>query len=447
MGSKWRIAPERGTRYIKYSKEIWAWACYDFANSPFSTTITTVIFNVFFVTVVVGPGGFLLGKTLIPGSSLWAYLISFSTLLVGILSPILGAIADCGGFKKRFLIGFTLLGVFSTGMLFWAQEGMVLWSSFFFFVANLAFAGAFTFYNAFLPSLVSKEKLGSISGLGWALGYMGGGLCLALNLWMIQKPSTFHISSLDHFPVRFGFLLVAFWWLFFSLPLFLLVRESAPSSMRINFIQSIRLGLSRIRQTVRRFRCYPELFRFLMGYLLYNDGIETVIVVASIFAAEELGMKKGEIIQCFLMIQGVAFVGSLLFGRLADLWGNKKTILVTLLLWMGVLFWSFWMKNSWQFWQAGVLIGLILGGSQSASRSLFALFTPRENTAEFFGLFSLSGKVVATLGPLSFGLCRQILGSTRWAVGSLLFFFVLGSLFLLGVNEEKGLKESQLAVE
>lgn len=413
---------------------------YDFANSPFSTTVTTVIFNVYFVSVVTGGGLVVLGRT-VPGTSLWAYLVAASTLSIAVLSPLLGAVADCAAAKKLFLGLFTLAGALGTALLFFARPGEVWLASGAFFLANVAFAGAFAFYSAFLPELAEKEEMGRLSGLGWALGYIGGGLCLAVNLLMIQKPALFGIPDADHLAVRICFVVVAVWWLLFSIPLFLWTKERAVPTGQVGW-ELVSGAFRRTLRTLREVRRYPEMAKFLAAYLLYNDGIETVIFMASIFAAEELGMKQGEIIQCFLMIQGVAFVGSLVFGRLADAFGNKRTVMASLALWAVALVWALLMRSTTEFWGAGVLIGLIMGGTQSASRSLFAVMTPKENAAEFFGFLSLSGKMIATIGPLTFGVMRQLLGSVRWAIFSLLVFFVAGALILALVDEQKGERES-----
>lgn len=427
-------------------REIWSWAMYDFANSPFSTTITTVIFNVYFVTTVAG-AGLQVGGTHIPGASLWAYIVAASSLIMGLMSPFLGAIADCSASKKRFLLLFTAVGSAATTALFFATPGSVWLASTAFFAANLAFAGAFAFYSAFLPELSDKENMGTLSGFGWALGYIGGGLCLALNLMMIQHPDWFGIpSSTDHLAVRLGFLSVGVWWLAFSAPLFLWLKERAVPTGEHGWAL-MKHAAGRTFKTLKEVRRYPELAKFLGAYLLYNDGIETVIVMASIYAAEEIGMKQGEIISCFLMIQGVAFVGSLAFGKLADMVGNRRAVYMTLFLWVGVLAWALFMTTPREFWWAGALIGLIMGGTQSASRSLFAVMTPKQNSAEFFGFLSLSGKMVATLGPLTFGLMRQWLGSVRWAVFSLLVFFVAGAAILFFVDEAKGRHESDHPLE
>lgn len=438
-----RLAPSLGDK-----RAIWSWAVYDFANSPFSTTITTVVFNVYFVKVVVGDGGYRLFGHAIPGDAWWSYLIAASTLSIAVLSPLLGAMADHSGSKKLFLAGFTVLGAAATAALYFADAGAAGLASLNFFCANLAFAGAFAFYNSLLLDVAPQDQIGRISGLGWACGYIGGGLCLALNLAMIQQPAWFGLPADGSLKVRLSFVVVGAWWLLFSVPLLLWVRERAGAAAAATqgWGEIAREGFTRVGHTFRQIRRFPQLVRFLFSYLLYNDGIETIIVIASVFAATEIGMQQGEIIQCFLLIQFVAFIGSLVFGKLADRFGAKKAILGSLLLWILIVLWAMVMTTSREFWVAGALIGLVLGGSQAASRALYAEFTPEENSAEFFGFLSLSGKMMATLGPLTYGWARQVFGDVRPAIGSILIFFIAGAALLTTVDEAAGKAQAKEAV-
>ncbi|MBI4054798.1 MAG: MFS transporter [Elusimicrobia bacterium] len=419
-------------------REVWWWALYDFANSAFSTTVVTVVFSVYFVTAVAREG--LYG---IPGSALWALAVSGSTLISAFLAPWLGAVADASGSKKKFLFFFTLLGCLGTAGLFSVRPGEAEWGLLLFALANLGFAGAFSFYNAFLPELADSSRMGQVSGLGWALGYLGGGLCLGLNLWMVQSPSFFHISVENHMPVRATFLTVSVWWFLFSLPFFLWVSERTrvgPVGIR----RSFSAGLRSLWRTLKEVRRYRQLAKFLLAYLFYNDGVETVIVMASVFAAEELGMGTSSIIGCFLWVQAVAFVGSIAFGRTADRWGDRETLTVSLWVWMGILFWALWMRSVPEFWISATLIGLVLGGTQAVSRSLYARLTPRGRSAEFFGFYSFSGKFFAVLGPLFFAVIRTWTGSPRWAIFSLLGFFAVGAMILYSVHPEDSQQDGEL---
>lgn len=279
-------------------------------------------------------------------------------------------------------------------------------------------------------------KFGSLSGLGWALGYLGGGLCLALNLAMIQKPNWFGLPTVDHMPVRFTFLVVGFWWFIFSLPIFLWVKDRGTVQTPESFSQSWNAALKSVGSTLKLANGkHRNLFRFIIAYLLYNDGIETVIVMASLFAMQVLGMQESEIILCFLMIQFVAVAGAYLCGKLGDRWGNKRSLQFTLTLWSAALFWALFMRTKTEFWFCGALIALVLGGAQSLSRSLFAGIVPKGMESQCYGFLNLSSKVSATLGPLTYAVSRQITGSPRWAILSMLIFFVLGQMILRGVQE------------
>ncbi|MBI2119757.1 MAG: MFS transporter [Elusimicrobia bacterium] len=414
-----------------FKKEILAWAFYDFANSAFATTILAVVFNVYFVKVICS-GGVLVGKFLIPSEAFWAYSFSFSTLIIFFLSPILGAQADLASSKKKFLILFSLLGAISTGFLSCFKEGDYWAAALFFVLANSGFALANVFYNAFLKSLSTPNTVGRVSAIGWAFGYIGGGLLLFINLWMIQRPEWFFIPLENHLPTRAAIFSVSIWWILFSLPIFFWLDE--PKSPQLEKQSSVFIGFQNVLQTLKNLKNHKEIFKFFLAYLIYNDGIETIIIMASIFGAQELKMSQSELILCFLLIQGVAFLGSLLFGSIADTWGHKISIWITLIIFCAVTLWAaLILKSKFEFWILGAVVGLILGGSQSASRSFLSLLSPKEKSAQFFGFFALTGKVSNVVGPLTFGLLVQFF-SLRIAVFSLTFFFIVGIFLLFYVN-------------
>lgn len=415
------------------NREILSWALYDFANSGFATTILSVIFNVYFVKVICVHGVSLFG-ILIPGESFWGYTISFSTLVIFFIAPLLGSVADCSASKKKFLFFFWLLGFIFTSFLFFGVENSVWSASFFFIIANIGFWAGNVFYNALLHDISTTETYGRISGIGWALGYIGGGLLLAINLLMIQKPAWFHIPDQNHLPVRFSILSVSFWWMIFGIPIFIGVREKSGSKTQKLNLKILSIGFKNLIITFRNLKKNREVFKYLMAYLTYNDGIETVILMASIFGAKELGMRQDQLILCFLMIQGVAFFGSLIFGTLADKVGHKKSISVSLIIYLFVCFWGMYMKSQAEFWVLGVVVGIILGGSQAASRSLLALMIPKEESAQYFGIFALAGKLSVVIGPFIFGVMAQFF-SLRAAVGTLSLFFAAGLLILHFVKE------------
>jgi UMF1 family MFS transporter len=431
-------------------REIFGWAMYDFANSAFATTILAVIFNQYFATVVAGgeKGVELFGFRL-HGASFFTFSVSFSMAISALFSPFLGAIADTSGSKKRFLIFFCYMAVLFTGLLYFVHEGNYWMGAVFFIIANIGFAEGNVFYNAFLPEISTRQNIGRISGLGWALGYIGGGALLAINLIMLKYPEALGFPA-GYFTVQDCFLSVALWWLIFSLPTFLFLKERSKASLpRIEgnyFVE----GYRRLRHTFHRVKTFKELSKFLLAFLIYNDGIETVIVMASIFGADVLGMKTNELIIFFLMVQGIAFVGAMVFGFLADAIGNKKTVMISLGIWCLIVLWAFQLGILWdpktEYWVLGVLVAMVLGGSQAASRSLQGLFTPDTNSAEFFAFFGVSGKFASVFGPLIYGILIVITGSVQSGVLSVLLFFAIGMAILWTVNEKKGMEEKQKPV-
>jgi len=428
-------------------RDIFGWAMYDFANSAFATTILAVIFNQYFATVVAGgeKGVEVLGVRL-HGASFFTFTISLSMAISALFSPFLGAVGDASTSKKRFLMAFCFIGVLFTGLLYFVHEGDYWMGAGFFLMANIGFAEANVFYNAFLPEISTDQNIGRISGLGWALGYIGGGALLAINLIMLQYPEWMGFPA-GHFTVRDCFVSVAIWWLIFSIPIFLFLKERSRASLprieRNYFLE----GYRRLRHTFRRIQTFKELTKFLFAYLIYNDGIETVIVMASIFGADVLGMKTNELILFFLMVQAIAFLGAMVFGFLADTIGNKRTVMISLGIWSLIVLWAFRLGIFWEakteYWILGVLVALVLGGSQAASRSLQGLFTPGANSAEFFAFFGVSGKFASIFGPLIYGILIAITGSVQSGVLSVLLFFVVGMGILWTVNEKKGLEEKQ----
>ena len=425
-------------------REIFGWVMYDFANSAFATTILAVIFNQYFASVVAGgEKGVLVFGFRLHGASFFTFILSFSMAISAVLSPFLGAVADFSLLKKRFLMFFCYLGILFTGLLYFVHEGDYWQGAVFFILANIGFAGGNVYYNAFLPEISTERNIGRISGLGWGLGYIGGGILLAMNLIMLKYPSWLGLPQ-GFFTVQDCFLSVAFWWLIFSIPTFLFLkerREGLPQKI------SFRAGYQRLWHTFGRIKTFSQLTKFLIAYLIYNDGIETVIVMASIFGAEVLGMETGEIILYFLMIQGIAFFGSLFFGFLADAIGNKKTVMISLGVWSLIVLWAFRLGIIWEpkteFWILGVLAGLVMGGSQSASRSLQGTFTPEANSAEFFGFYAVSGKFASIFGPLIYGILIALTGSLQSGILSVLLFFVVGLFILWTVDEMKGMEEKK----
>ncbi len=431
-------------------REIFSWAMYDFANSAFATTILAVVFNQYFATVVAGGGrGIEFIGFRLHGASFFTFSVALSMAISAVLAPFLGAVADASASKKRFLMIFCYIAILFTGLLYFVHEGNYWRGAIFFIIANIGFACGNVYYNAFLPEISTDQNIGRISGLGWALGYIGGGVLLGINLIMLKYPHRLGFPS-GYFTVQDCFLSVALWWLIFSLPTFLFLRERAEKTFPSFGKNYFSEGYQRLRHTFRRIKTFRELTKFLVAYLIYNDGIETVIVMASIFGAEVLGMETGEIILFFLMVQGIAIFGSLIFGYLADAIGNKKAVMISLGIWSFIVIWAFSLGILWdpktEYWILGALAGIVMGGSQAASRSLQGIFTPDANSAEFFGFFAVSGKFASVFGPLIYGILIAITGSVRSGILSVLLFFVIGTVILWSVNEKKGMEEKQKPV-
>jgi len=431
-------------------REIFGWAMYDFANSAFATTILAVIFNQYFATVVAGgERGVEFFGVRLHGASFFTFSVALSMAISAVLSPFLGAVADASASKKRFLMIFCYIAILFTGLLYFVHAGNYWRGAIFFIIANIGFACGNVYYNAFLPEISTDQNIGRISGLGWASGYIGGGVLLGINLIMLKYPGWLGFP-VGYFTVQDCFLSVAFWWLIFSLPTFLFLRERAQKALPPSGKSYFSEGFQRLQHTFRRIKTFRELTKFLVAYLVYNDGIETVIVMASIFGAEVLGMETGEIILFFLMIQGIAFFGSLVFGFLADAIGNKKAVMISLGIWSLIVIWAFRLGIIWdpktEYWILGVLAGIVMGGSQAASRSLQGIFTPDANSAEFFGFFAVSGKFASVFGPLIYGILIAITGSVQSGILSVLFFFIIGTAILWTVNEKKGMEEKQKPV-
>ncbi|MEW6327666.1 MAG: MFS transporter [Thermodesulfobacteriota bacterium] len=433
-------------------KQIFGWAMYDFANSAFATTILAVIFNKYFALEVAGGerGVFIAGVHL-HGATFFTLIVSFSMAISALTAPILGAIADFSQRKKAFLAGFCYTGIIFTALLYLVQPGDVWSGAFFFIMANIGFSGGNAFYNAFLPQIATPANVGRVSGLGWAFGYIGGAALLVLNLFMLNGldiPGSGRII----FTVQACFLSVAIWWALFSLPTFLWVREKKADRKGVKVGDTpgrdrtyAAIGLARVKRTLSQIKKFRELSLFLIAFLFYNDGIETVVVMTSVFAAEVVGMQTQEIIFLFLFIQAVAFVGSIFFGYVSDRLGHKRTILCTLFIWMIAVIWAFFLgwllEPRREFWIICFLAGLVLGGSQAASRALQGILTPVSHAAEFFGFFAISGRFASIFGPLSYGLLIYLTGSLRWGILSVAVFFIIGALILLQVDEKAGMTE------
>jgi UMF1 family MFS transporter len=405
-----------------YTKlRIFNWTLFDFANTAFSVVIVTVIYSRYFTNQVAGGQRWL-----------WGLAVSISMLLTAILSPPLGAIADSTNRRKLYLIFFTAASIVCTSCLFFVQEGMILLGMILFIIANIGFEGGIVFYDAFLPTITSRTSYGRVSGYGFAMGYLGA-LAVLVIIYFLLPPS---LSPDYLFYVRLSFVIAALFFLVFSLPLFLTGIESRENPRKITAPFSD--GFRQAKQTfVALFtdKQFAHLGRFLAAFFTYNNGISTVIVFASLFAADTLRLPDIDIIIFFAVVQTSAIVGSLFFGILTDKIGPKSTISITLIIWMLIIAGAYFVQSIPWFYAIGLAAGIAMGSSQSASRSLMALLTPKDRGAEFFGFYNgLCGKASATIGPLIYGIVADFT-TERLAIAVVGIFFLIGFIILQKVEE------------
>lgn len=408
------------------TREITAWAMYDWGNSAFATSILSAIYNVYFSKTVVP------ADSAIKGESWWNWANSISMIVACASGPIIGAITDYTGSKKRFFVFFWLLGVAACTSLFFVHPGDVLLGFVLFILANIGFGASVSLNNAFLVELAPPDKMDRVSSFGWALGYVGGGLCLAINLVMYK------LMADKVFAVRCCFAVVGLWWFVFSLPAVLWLKERATPKARPPGASLLSLGFADVLSTLRNLRRYKQLFVFLLAFLFFNQGIETVISNASIFGAKVAGMMEDDLMLCLLVIQGVAAVGAFVFGRFAERAGSKKVIFLSLFIWLGVLAFAFFTASKGMFWALGISVAIVLGGTQALARGFFGQLTPPARSAEFFGFFAIGGRAAAALGSLLFGTVSQLMGHMKWGIVSLAVFFIAGMVLLLRVDEKAG---------
>ena len=418
-------------------KEILGWACYDIADSAFTTVIVTVLYASYFGKVVVGDTG--------RADFLWGLGASISELVVALLAPVLGAIADFSGSRKKFLAVCAGTIVFFTASLWFVGPGMATVGLGLYIAANIGFAGGGVFIDSFLPGISNESNAGRISGLKWAMGYGSGlvalFLCLPLAKNIVSDPTPEQLSKARLIP-----LIVAAYYALAVIPTFLFLRErSVPRKLPAGQ-GYLTVGFRQLGHTFKNIRRYKELLKLLVAFLVYNDGVVTVITFAARYATDTIGFTTADVTILFIGLNVVALVGALAFGRLADRIGQKQTILISLGIWIVALVLAYFSHSKESFFVVGFLAGLGIGSTQSVTRSLVALFTPKENAAEFYGFLGIAGKALAFLGPLVFGTLSQMTGSQRPALLAINIFFVVGGILLLFVNEERGKAAAKLPV-
>lgn len=422
-----------------------AWCLFDFANSAYTTVIVTSVFAVYFVKTVVGPGP-------VSGELLWSIASSVSLLLSAALSPPLGALADARALKRFFLIASSLVCIGATALLSGVGAGQIALAMSLYVVANVAFEVGYVFYNGFLPEIASADRAGWVSGLGWATGYLGGMLSLAVALLPLSVllPAGPTAAQTEH-GARVACFLSAAHFLVFALPAFFLLRDrQAPGAGGAPRPFDAGEPFRRLATTLRSFRSLPDMWKFLVANLVYNDGVVTIFFFAGIYMSRALHMSQGAIITLVLVINLPSALGSLALGRLADRIGGKKTILLTLAILIATVA-GIAMTTPLEapsaaelararaaFWILAMVAGVGIGANQSASRGLMSQLIPEDRHAELFGFYIFSGKLSSVLAPLTYGIVVQTTGSDALAIASVAFFLIAGGLLLLRVDEKEG---------
>jgi len=419
-----------------HKKVVFSWCMYDWGNSAFATVILAAVFPVYFLSLVPEEGGsfrFFGIDRIVPASSLWSYAVALSMLLIALLAPYAGRIADERNCRRFLLAFFSLTGATVTVFLSVPRPGDYIASLLIFVVANFCFAAGNVFYNSFLPLIVEENAMDRISSRGFAFGYIGGGLALLLTFLLIAKFELFGFPDKGS-ATRCGIVLTGLWWGVFSLPAILFLKDPPIPPRAVHPLQGFRNYL----KTFRNILSYRDLALFLLAFLFYNDGIQTIIVVSAVFAKESLGLSQINILACFLMIQFLAMPGTVVMGYLAERKGTKRILLIALSIFLAITTYAYSIRTAFEFWVLAAAVGLVFGGCQAISRSLFGRLVPPERTSEFFGFYAISAKFASIIGPFLFGLINHLTGSLRYSILALSVFFLVGIFLLAGVDIERG---------
>jgi UMF1 family MFS transporter len=438
----------------KGKKAIWGWALYDWANSAFATTVMAGFFPIFFkqywshggdVNMTTAKLGF--------GNSV-------ASLLVALMAPVLGAMADKGSARKRFMVGFAYLGVLMTAALFVIQKGEWAWAIFFYAMGIIGFSGANIFYDALLPVVADEDSIDYVSGFGFSMGYLGGGILFLLNVWMTLMPETFGLANAE-MAVRWAFISVALWWGAFTVFAICWVPEERGTGSSLvdeNFMME---GFRQFTRIFKKVRHLKMIFLFLLAYWFYIDGVDTIIRMAVDYGMS-LGFDSNDLIVALLITQFVGFPAALGFGKLGQRWGVRRSIYLAIGAYVFITLWGTAMTNKEEFYILAILIGLVQGGIQALSRSYYSRLIPKDQAGEYYGFYNMLGKFAAIFGPALVGvtglIAKRILMppsptaeqmvqvsqlAARWGIGSILVLFIIGGVLLHFVDEDKG--RAQLA--
>ena len=439
----------------KSKKAIWGWALYDWANSAFATTVMAGFFPIFFKQF------WSAGADVNVSTAQLGFGNSIASLLVALMAPVLGAIADKGSAKKKFLVFFAYLGVLMTASLFLVQEGQWVWAIFIYAMGIIGFSGANVFYDSLLPGVVGEEKIDFVSGFGFSMGYLGGGLLFLINVLMTLMPQKFGLPDAAA-AVRVSFLSVALWWGLFTLFTIFWVPEKKDIPAVNNSESMVVAGFRQFAGTFKKIRHLKVVFLFLLAYWFYIDGVDTIIRMAVDYGLS-LGFESTDLIVALLIVQFVGFPAALVFGKLGERWGVRRSIYLAIAIYMGVTVWGTMMTDKIEFYILAVVIGLVQGGIQALSRSYYSRLIPKNKAAEYYGFYNMLGKFAVILGPVLMGLvgliAKRILMPTaptpeqviavgrlasRWGIGSLLLLFIVGAILFYFVDEEKGRQQAAL---
>lgn len=419
-------------------KAVRSWLMYDWANSAFVTTMVAAVLPVFYFDVAAK------GLPDYTASSYWSFSQSAAMILVALMAPFLGAVADLSGRKLLFLRIFAYLGIMATALFVLVGEGDWLLASVLFIAGQIGFSGGNTFYDSMLTDLVPAEKRDMVSSKGYAIGYLGGGLLLAVNLLMIMKPGLFGLKDTLQ-GTYLSFFSVAVWWFIFSLPIFRNVGAHLPKPEGSRSAREYAAaGFGRLFRTLRNIRKYPELLKYLIAFWLFNDGINTVITMATMYG-KTIGIGTNDLIAALLITQFVGFPCTLLFGRMAERIGSKRALYISLAIYAIIITLGYFMTSALHFYLLAIVVGFVQGGSQAVARSIFSRLVPKKQSAEFFGFLSVSSKLSSSFGPFVFGLASTMFKSSRMGILALLIFIIGGMVMLMFVNLEKGRKEAEEA--
>ncbi|MDI6688130.1 MAG: MFS transporter [Desulfobacterales bacterium] len=440
---------------MKNNKAVLGWAMYDWANSAFATTVMAGFFPIFFKQY------WSYGADVNMSTAQLGFGNSIASLVVALIAPVMGAIADKGLAKKKFLIFFAYLGVLMTASLFMVNKGAWAWAIFLYAMGIIGFLGANIFYDALLPSVASENNIDYVSNFGFALGYLGGGLLFLINVLMTLMPEKFGLADTGT-AIRYAFVSVAIWWGIFTIFIILWVPEDKTAGTLPAGESYVKAGFRQFIKTIKKIRRLKTVCLFLLAYWFYIDGVDTIIRMAVDYGIS-LGFDSNDLIVALLIVQFVGFPAALVFGKLGQQWGVRKSIYLAIGMYMFITVWGTIMTNTQEFYILAIAIGLVQGGIQALSRSYYARLIPREQAAEYYGFYNMLGKFAAIFGPALMGFvgltARRVLMplsptpdqiisvgqlASRWSIASILILFVAGAILFYFVDEEKGKRELQI---